>query len=98
MPPEEFCRGTKPRKAANCRPDLNTLGSGTLAESAGNGEDTDPGDGLQPLTGRVRPVPGDELALEGTDLECQAFELGRKRKQCRTGELRQAEILSVAKP
>jgi hypothetical protein len=34
LPPEEFWRGTRPRKAANSRPDLNRLGSGTEAAKA----------------------------------------------------------------
>jgi hypothetical protein len=34
LPPEEFCRGTSPSQAANCRPDLKAEGSGTLAASA----------------------------------------------------------------
>lgn len=34
LPPDEFCRGTNPRKAANSRPDLKTDGSDTLAARA----------------------------------------------------------------
>ena len=34
LPPEEFCRGTRPRNAANWRPVLKTPGSGTLAARA----------------------------------------------------------------
>ena len=31
LPPLEFCLGVRPSQAAKSRPDLNTLGSGTLA-------------------------------------------------------------------
>src|ERR1700730_12539243 len=31
LPPFEFCLGVRPSQAAKSRPDLNTLGSGTLA-------------------------------------------------------------------
>ena len=34
FPPDEFCLGTSPSQAANCRPDLKVVGSGTLAASA----------------------------------------------------------------
>ena len=35
LPPDEFLRGTRPRKAANYRPDLKKDGSNTLAASVG---------------------------------------------------------------
>ncbi len=34
MPPLEFCLAVMPSQAANSRPDLKTLGSGTLAAIA----------------------------------------------------------------
>jgi hypothetical protein len=34
LPPVEFCLGVSPSQAAKSRPDLNTLGSGTLAAIA----------------------------------------------------------------
>jgi hypothetical protein len=34
LPPLEFCRGTSPIHAARFRPDLNALGSGTVATRA----------------------------------------------------------------
>src|SRR5580658_10853483 len=34
LPPLEFCLGVSPSQAAKSRPDLNTLGSGTLAAIA----------------------------------------------------------------
>ena len=34
MPPDDFCRGTRPIHAANCRPDLNSDASVTVAAIA----------------------------------------------------------------
>ena len=34
LPPDEFCRGTRPIQAANCRPDLKSDASVTVAAIA----------------------------------------------------------------
>jgi hypothetical protein len=34
LPPDEFCRGSRPSQAANCRADRNAPGSATLAAIA----------------------------------------------------------------
>ena len=83
MPPEEFWRGTRPRKAANSRPERNRPGSVIEAASAVAVITPTPRDRRQPLAVLVLSMPDQKATLQSVDLEIQSAKLiGQHQQSC----------------
>ena len=66
LPPDEFCRGTRPIHAANCRPDLKSVASVTIAAMAVIGPISRYR--LEAPAQFTRSMPGMKLAIHLADL------------------------------
>src|SRR4051794_10153953 len=67
LPPVEFCRGTKPSQAANCRAVLNRLISTTVATISDAVIGPIPGDRRQTAGGLIGAGMRNDLGFEGLD-------------------------------
>ena len=101
-PPEEFCRGVSPKKAANSRGPEKTEISGTLASKGGGSDGTDAGNGHQPA-GRFISFGGRAIIslIALPDLAIEFGQLAHQRQQRRAHNRRDhvslASMMRVAK-
>src|ERR1700722_12718165 len=82
LPPVEFWRGVRPRKAANSRPLAKALASWIVATIADAVTGPDAGNGHQPLGRLVRLDRRRKLPVDRSDGLIQRVDLADKRTKC----------------
>src|SRR5215475_12458718 len=80
LPPVESSRGTMPIQAAKSRPLLKIEASGTRGDNGARADDTDTGNGLEPLAVRILAMLREKALLDRPDF---GLARGNLRNECR---------------